>query len=165
MQTTSGLLSFLFHFLIQTPRAYQAIREEVDRVCGGTPIKIEQLQKLEYIDAALKETMRMKSTAPGISFTPKDKDEVIGGKYLVPKDHHVMIVLNALHMDPKVWGDDAQEFRYVQFNINQVRADSIDPSECLMVDSRTSLLIVGNHSVMEFEDVSVDSLLGKRYSW
>jgi cytochrome P450/NADPH-cytochrome P450 reductase len=101
----------LFHFLLQTPRAYQAIKDEVDNVCGSTPIKFEQLQKLEYLDAALKEALRLKSTAPGISVTPKHKDEVIGGKYLIPKDHHVMVVLDTLHTDPKVWGEDAHEFR------------------------------------------------------
>jgi len=123
VQTTSGLLSFLFHFLLQTPRAYQAIKDEVDNICGSTPIKFEQLQKLEYLDAALKETLRLKSTAPGISFTPKHKDEVIGGKYLIPKDHHVMIVLDTLHTDPKVWGNDAHEYRYVLSTIDRLQAD------------------------------------------
>ena len=43
--------------------------------------------------------------------------------------------------------------------------DDIDLSECLMVDSRTFHLIVGNHLVMEFEVVLVDNSLGKKYSW
>jgi cytochrome P450/NADPH-cytochrome P450 reductase len=111
LQTTSGLLSFLFHYLLATPRAYHAIREEVDRICGDKPIKFEQIQKLEYVDAALKEALRLKATAPGFSVTPKDKDEIIGGKYLIPKGQHVMVILDSLHTDPKVWGDDAEEFK------------------------------------------------------
>jgi cytochrome P450/NADPH-cytochrome P450 reductase len=110
-KTTSGLLSFLFHYLLQTPRSVQAIREEVDRLCGDQPVKFEQLQKLEYLDAALKETLRLKSTAPAFGVTPKNGDEIIGGKYKIEKGQNVMIVLDALHLDPKVWGDDAEEFR------------------------------------------------------
>jgi len=110
-------LSFLFHYLLATPRAYHAVREEVDRICGDKPIEFEQLQKLEYVDAALKEALRLKATAPGFSVTPKDKDEIIGGKYLIRKGQFVMVILDALHTDPKVWGNDAQEFRWVIWHI------------------------------------------------
>lgn len=110
-QTTSGLLSFLFHYLLQTPASLAKIREEVDRVCGDQPVQFEQLQRLEYIDAALKETLRLKSTAPAFGLMPKHGDETLGGKYHVPKDQNVMVVLDMLHLDPKVWGDDAETFR------------------------------------------------------
>jgi cytochrome P450/NADPH-cytochrome P450 reductase len=105
------LLSFLFHYLLQSPTSLQKIRQEIDQVCGDQPVRFEQLQKLEYVDAALKETLRLKSTAPAFGVTPKNGDEMRGGKYRVPEGQNVMIVLDALHLDPKVWGEDAATFR------------------------------------------------------
>jgi cytochrome P450/NADPH-cytochrome P450 reductase len=142
-------LSFLFHYLLKTPRSVQAIREEVDRLCGDQPIRFEQLQKLEYLDAALKETLRLKSTAPAFGVTPKNQDEVIGGKYLIKKGQAVSIILDALHVDPKVWGDDAEVFRYVKTLHKGSALMMLDLNECSMEDLRIFHLIAGNPSVTE----------------
>lgn len=87
-----------------------AIRAEVDEICGSDSVRYEHLQKFKYIDAALKETLRLKSTAPAWSVAAK-KDELMGGCYKVEKGQPIMIVLDALHRDPAVWGDDVEEFR------------------------------------------------------
>ena len=50
-ETTSGLLSFAFYFLMTHPDAYRKAQEEVDQVCGKGPIKFEHLPKLSYISA------------------------------------------------------------------------------------------------------------------
>lgn len=107
------MLSFLFYRLLQTPRAYQAIRSEVDTVCGNESVKFEHLQKLKYIDAALKETLRLNPTAPAWTVCPKKDETLLDGKYEVKQGQPIMIVLDALHKDPSVWGDDAEEFRLV----------------------------------------------------
>lgn len=113
-ETTSGMLSFLFYFLLcKNPDAYQAIRREVDDVCGSEPVKVEQLAKLKYIDAALKECLRLEPTAPGFTVTPENDLVVQGrdGRYMLPKDSPCVVILHALHRDPSVWGPDAEEYR------------------------------------------------------
>jgi cytochrome P450/NADPH-cytochrome P450 reductase len=105
------MLSFLFHYLLQHPRCAQAIRQEVDAICGSAPVEFAQLQKLKYVDAALKETLRLKSTAPGFGVTPIKDTELLGGVYEVKRGTSLAIVLDALHRDPEVWGDDADDFR------------------------------------------------------
>lgn len=105
------MLSFLFYSLLKDPRATAEIRKEVDSVCGSEPVKFEQLQKLKYIDAALKETLRLKSTAPAFTVAPIDKDEVLAGQYRIPKNTSIFVILDALHRDPAVWGDDAEDFK------------------------------------------------------
>jgi len=105
------MLSFLFYYLLRDPRATAAIRKEVDGVCGSGPVKFEHLQKLKYIDAALKETLRLKSTAPAFTVAPIDKDEIIGGQYRIPKGTSINVILDSLHRDSAVWGEDAEEFR------------------------------------------------------
>lgn len=126
------MLSFLFHYLLQSPASLQKIREEIDLICGDQPVRFDQLQKLEYVDAALKETLRLKSTAPAFGVTPRSGAETLGGKYQVPKGQNVMIVLDALHLDPKVWGDDAAVFRLVHIIQpgKQGGVDEIDRNGC-----------------------------------
>ncbi len=105
------MLSFLFHYLLVTPRAYQAIRREVDEVCGGDDIELQHLSKLKYVDASLKEALRLQPTAPAWTVAPV-KDEVIcDGKYKIKGGAAISVMLHALHRDPAVWGDDVEEFR------------------------------------------------------
>ena len=105
------MLSFLFHFLLQKPRCAQAIREEVDEICGGEPVEFAHLQKLKYIDAALKETLRLKSTAPAFTVSSLAETDVLAGEYEVQKGTPILVILDALHRDPNVWGEDAEDFK------------------------------------------------------
>jgi cytochrome P450/NADPH-cytochrome P450 reductase len=50
-ETTSGLLSFAFYFLMTHPEAYRKAQQEVDEVCGKGPIKFEHMSKLSYVAA------------------------------------------------------------------------------------------------------------------
>lgn len=159
------MLSFLFHYLLQTPASLKAIRDEVDRVCGDQPVKFEQLSKLEYIDAALKEALRLKSTAPAFGVTPKSEDQIIGGKYKIPMGQAVMVVLDALHLDPKVWGEDAERFRWVflrcWWGALAEAMYSLGLNACSMADSRTCRQTAGSHLGTVYEGVSVEDSLGR----
>ena len=50
-ETTAGMLSFAMYHMINDPEIYAKAREEVDRVCGKTPIKFDHLNKLPYLSA------------------------------------------------------------------------------------------------------------------
>ena len=123
-------MSFLFHYLLKNPSEAQAIRDEVDTICGDGPVKFEHLNKLEYIDAALKETLRLKSTAPAFTVSAKADTELLDGKYEVEKGDPIVVVLDALHRDPLVWGNDAEEFkprRMLNGGFNGLPADAWKP--------------------------------------
>ncbi|KAF0328285.1 Bifunctional cytochrome P450/NADPH--P450 reductase [Colletotrichum asianum] len=110
--TTSGLLSFAFYFLLANPDKMAKARMEVDSILkAGEPMTLKHLQKLPYLDAVLKETIRLHAPAPGFHVRPLKDGEVLGGKYVVNKEDPIVIVLHQLHRDPTVWGDDAEEFR------------------------------------------------------
>ncbi|KAJ3032219.1 hypothetical protein HDV00_007954 [Rhizophlyctis rosea] len=111
-ETTSGLLSFAFYHLLKNPSTLQKAQTEVDTVTKGNPITVENLKDLKYIDAILKETLRLNPTAP--LFTVKTKDPygyTFGTGHTVQADEVVGVLLPSLHKDPKVWGDDAEVFR------------------------------------------------------
>ncbi|KAF4827867.1 Bifunctional cytochrome P450/NADPH--P450 reductase [Colletotrichum tropicale] len=110
--TTSGLLSFAFYFLLANPDKMAKARMEVDSILkAGEPMTLKHLQKLPYLDAVLKETIRLHAPAPGFHVRPLKDGEVLGGKYVVNKEDPIVIVLHQLHRDPAVWGDDAEEFK------------------------------------------------------
>lgn len=116
-ETTSGLLSFLFYYLLKTPHAYKKAQQEVDEVIGKRKITIDDLPKLRYISAVLRETLRLRPTAPAFALRPhptKNTEDPVTlgrGKYALHKDESVVVLLAKLHRDPEVYGPDAEEFK------------------------------------------------------
>lgn len=81
-ETTSGMLSFATFYLLENPETLQKLQDEVDQVVGEDSITLQHIQKMPYMDAVLREALRLMPTAVAFYVTPY-KDEVIGGKYLV----------------------------------------------------------------------------------
>ncbi|EXJ86976.1 bifunctional P-450:NADPH-P450 reductase [Capronia epimyces CBS 606.96] len=108
-ETTSGLLSFLFYELLKNPEAYRKAQAEVDEVVGEGPVTVQHLSKLKYINAVMRETLRLHPTAPAFTVRAK-QDEIIGGKYRVTKDMPLVCFLMAAHRDHAVYGEDAERF-------------------------------------------------------
>lgn len=113
-ETTSGLLSFLFYYLIKNPAAYQAAQKEVDALVGRGPVTVDHMSQLPYLTACLRETLRLKPTAIAFTLTPRpDAEEpvLLGGKYEISKGTPVSALLEKIHSDPEVWGEDAAAFK------------------------------------------------------
>ncbi|KAJ5930303.1 Oxidoreductase FAD/NAD(P)-binding [Penicillium verhagenii] len=116
-ETTSGMLSFLFYYLLKTPHAYKKAQDEVEQVIGQRKITVDDMSKLPYITAVMRETLRLRPTAPFISVhahPTKNKEEPVtlgGGKYVLNKDEPIIVMAGKMQRDPKVWGADADEFR------------------------------------------------------
>ncbi len=107
-ETTSGLLSFAIYFLLRHPDVLARAYEEVDRVMTDEPT-FDQIHQLQYLLQILKESLRLYPTAPFFTLSPYE-DTVIGGKYFIPKDQPVQLLLPTLHRDPAIWGPRAEEF-------------------------------------------------------
>ncbi|TVY81615.1 Bifunctional cytochrome P450/NADPH--P450 reductase [Lachnellula suecica] len=100
----------------QNPAAYQKVQRQVDEVVGRGPITVEHMSKLPYLEACMRETLRLTSTAPAISLQvrPDSTEEPIfigGGKYQVHKGQPIVALVNKIHRDPAVYGADAEEFK------------------------------------------------------
>ncbi|KAJ0415406.1 cytochrome P450 [Aspergillus carlsbadensis] len=109
-ETTSGLLSFVMYYLLKAPEAMAKATKEIDGVVGNAEVTAGHLSKLKYLNAVLRETLRLMPTAPGFTVTPY-KPEVIGGKYEFNPGDSLDVFLAAVHRDPAVYGSDADEFR------------------------------------------------------
>ncbi|KAI0389114.1 cytochrome P450 [Xylariaceae sp. FL0594] len=109
-ETTSGTLSFLFYQLLKNPETYHKAQEEVDRVLGNDVLRPEHLPRLKYIEACIRETLRVQGPISALNVLPL-KDTVIGGKYRVSANESILCSVRGLHHDRRIWGDDADVFR------------------------------------------------------
>ncbi|KIX00596.1 uncharacterized protein Z518_09661 [Rhinocladiella mackenziei CBS 650.93] len=113
-ETTSGLLSFACYHLIKNPDALSKAQQEVDAVVGKGPVTFQHMSKLPYIEAVMRETLRLNPTAPAFSVKPLETVSgpvVIGGRYFVPPDVSLIAFLPRVGRDPMVFGADADEFK------------------------------------------------------
>ena len=113
-ETTSGLLSFTCYYLIKNPEALSKAQQEVDSVVGKGPVTFQHMSKLPYLEAVLRETLRLQPTAPAFAVRPLETvpgPVVIGGKYFLPPDASILAFLPRIGRDPVVFGADADEFR------------------------------------------------------
>lgn len=113
-ETTSGLLSFAFAEMLKNPETYFKAQEEVDRVIGNRAIEFNDIKNLHYLNAVLRETMRLRPTVPVMSkgvHPDRKKDVVTLNGYVVKPDDVFVILLGKGQRDPTVWGDDADLFK------------------------------------------------------
>ncbi|RBQ74718.1 hypothetical protein FVER14953_00317 [Fusarium verticillioides] len=109
-ETTSSLLSFCFYYLLENPHVLRRVQQEVDTVVGSDTITVDHLSNMPYLEAVLRETLRLRDPGPGFYVKPL-KDEVVAGKYAVNKDQPLFIVFDSVHRDQSTYGADADEFR------------------------------------------------------
>ncbi|HEY1100529.1 MAG TPA: cytochrome P450, partial [Myxococcota bacterium] len=102
-ETTSGLLSFAVHLLLENPAILQRARAHVDDVLGDDVPRFEHIAQLGYVDQILRETLRLYPTAPAVGVTPKH-DTTLGG-YDVKKGQVILLLPPTIHRDPTVWHD------------------------------------------------------------
>ena len=101
-ETTSGLLSFAIHLLMESPQALERARAEVDSVLQGGAPTFEKMSQLQFIEQILCETLRLYPTAPAMGMQAR-ADTTIGGGYPVTPADALMVLLPTLHRDPQVW--------------------------------------------------------------
>jgi len=87
----------------------------VDEVVGRGPVTVDHLSKLPYVEACMRETLRITPTAGRITLQAKpgttEDPIIIGNQYEVKKGQGVTAILSKVHRDPLVYGDDAEEFK------------------------------------------------------
>ncbi|KAF7949340.1 uncharacterized protein EAE97_002849 [Botrytis byssoidea] len=115
-ETTSKLLSFAFLNLLKNLDAYNATQRKVDQVVGRGPVRVEHLNKFEYLSGVLRESLRLTPTAPVVSKrlvkgVSGESATFSRGKYKIEPTDKIIVLLGAVQQDPNVYGSDANEFK------------------------------------------------------
>ncbi|KAI9151433.1 bifunctional p-450 nadph-p450 reductase [Paramyrothecium foliicola] len=109
-ETTSSTLSFIYYYLCSKPETLRKAQAEVDEIVGDSVVTYDMLRKLKYLDACMKEALRMQHPVSLLTRF-STRDTVLGGKYFIKKGQMVSGIWRHFHRDPNVWGADADEFR------------------------------------------------------
>ncbi|GJR78425.1 cytochrome P450 71A4-like protein [Tanacetum coccineum] len=111
--TTFTTLEWALSELIRNPRVMKKLQDEVNLVALGRPkITEEDIGKLNYLHAVLKETMRLHAPAP-LVIRASSKDVKVMG-YDIKAKTRVFVNLWALGQDPTIW-EEHEEFKPERF--------------------------------------------------
>ncbi|KAI3900346.1 hypothetical protein MKW92_006941 [Papaver armeniacum] len=105
VDSTSSTTAWALAFLIREPSVQEKLYQELKNFTANndrTMLKVEDVNKLPYLQAVVKETMRMKPIAPLAIPHKACKDTSLMGKK-VDKGTKVMVNIHALHHTEKVW--------------------------------------------------------------
>jgi len=109
-ETTAWTMAWSLHFLLRHPAAYQNVITEIDAVIPDVGnFTLEQCERLTYLDAVVKETMRVHPTLIGTAPRVLTQDFTLGD-WIVKKGSILISYFHEIQCNPKIWGPDAAEF-------------------------------------------------------
>ncbi|EIE26674.1 cytochrome P450 [Coccomyxa subellipsoidea C-169] len=102
-ETTAAALSFTLYLLAANPDKQQLLVDEVDSFGRDRKPSLEDLESLPFLDACLKEGLRLYPPAP-THIREAARDTEIGG-YRVRKGQWLGCAVWSMHRNPKYWKD------------------------------------------------------------
>uniref|UniRef100_A0A4W4GZ29 unspecific monooxygenase n=1 Tax=Electrophorus electricus TaxID=8005 RepID=A0A4W4GZ29_ELEEL len=103
-ETTSATLTFFFYNMATNPESMKKLQEEIDQTFPDkAPVEYDAVMNMDYLDAALNESLRLYPVASRLERVCKKTVEING--LTIPKDTVVMIPVYSLHRDPEYWTD------------------------------------------------------------
>ncbi|KAL2519234.1 Cytochrome [Abeliophyllum distichum] len=118
--TTQILLSWTILLLAIHSDWQEKAREEVLKVFGQQNPNSDELSRLRTMNMIINESLRL---YPPIVFNErKAKKGARLGKLIIPANVKVYVPILALHLDPKIWGEEAHLFKPERFTKGVVGA-------------------------------------------
>nr|CAG8511021.1 1680_t:CDS:2 [Entrophospora candida] len=125
--TSSAVLSCLIYYVSSYPEVEQIILKEIKKVFGDkSNLDYEDLKKFEYIEAVIKEVLRINPLGTVIDRESANFDQI--GDYKIPGSTRLTINVQSLHMNPNYWNEPTK-FNPSRFlNKNHDNNSGIDDS-------------------------------------
>ncbi|KAI3820701.1 hypothetical protein L1987_08249 [Smallanthus sonchifolius] len=112
--TTFTTLEWAISELLRNPRTMKELQQEARKIGRGrSMIPEDDIDKMPYLKAVLKETLRLHAPAPLLLPRESTKDVKLLG-YDIPSGTQVMINAWAIARDPSIW-EDPEEFSPERF--------------------------------------------------
>ncbi|KAK4425581.1 cytochrome [Sesamum alatum] len=112
-ESTANLIAWTIIMLAYHQDWQTRIRQEVVRVLGDRNITGDDLPSLKMLTMFINEVMRL--YPPAIELSRVVEEDTTVGDVTFPKGAMVMMPIILLHRNPKIWGDDALEFKPERF--------------------------------------------------
>lgn len=126
--TTASTLSGLLHLLLSHPRVLAKLKEEVREFTASGQLSeqptFKECQQMPYLDAVLKETLRLHSAVglPLWRVVPEGGVEIAG--QFIPEGTNIGLNAWVAHRNHEIWGEDAEEFRPERWLEAQAEAEA-----------------------------------------
>jgi len=100
-ETTAHLMGWLWLLLANNPDKLEKLRNEIKEKVGNSELSYEIILGMPYLDAVIKEALRMFPTTP---FTTRNlkRDEIIEG-IKIPKGSTLLLSIYSMHYAPQYW--------------------------------------------------------------
>ncbi|XP_052171729.1 (S)-N-methylcoclaurine 3'-hydroxylase isozyme 1-like [Diospyros lotus] len=105
--TTTSTIEWAIAELIKNPDSMKKVREELARELGKELPKESNLPKLPYLQACVKETLRLHPSAP-LLLPRRALETCQVMNYTIPKDAQIIVNAWAIGRDPISWKDPLQ---------------------------------------------------------
>lgn len=112
-ETSAVTLAFVLHNLSKHKDVQEKVFEEVNRVLDGRIPTFADLDKLQYLESVIKETLRLQP--PATLMTRVTSTDQVIGDYHVPAGVTIGIPIFTLHRDER-WWSDPETFNPDRFN-------------------------------------------------
>lgn len=124
-ESTLVALTWIFSLLLNHPKALKAAQAELDNQVGKTRLVTESdLKNLKYLEAIVKESLRLKP--PGPVTGPREATQDIQiSDYNIPKGTRLIINIWKLHRDPRVF-ENPDEFKPERFLTSRSGVDYVN---------------------------------------
>lgn len=105
--TTSATMHWMTALLANHPEVQAKAYEEIQRVVGARPINLDDQPQLPYVNAVIKEVMRLYPVVPLMVPYCTSSDTTVRG-YAIPKGTQVLVNHYAMARDHSLWEDPAK---------------------------------------------------------
>lgn len=147
-ETSANALSWIFYLLAQHPEIVHRLQKELAMVLGDRPLSFADLPQLVYTSQVIEEGMRLYPPAWVTDRMAIADDEVNGVS--IPKDYMAVLVIYALHHDPKYW-PEPESFNPDRFDPEKKKQQV--PYTYLPFGGGPRLCIGNNFAMMEMQMV------------
>ncbi|GAU18916.1 hypothetical protein TSUD_229060 [Trifolium subterraneum] len=103
--TTTYTLEWAMTELLHNPNIMSKAKKELEEIIGlGNSIEESDIARLPYLQAIIKETLRLHPIAP-LLLPRKAKTDVKLNGYMIPKGAQIFVNVWAIGRDPEIWDD------------------------------------------------------------
>ncbi|KAD4385508.1 hypothetical protein E3N88_25676 [Mikania micrantha] len=120
--TTEATLTWTLALLVNNPMVLKKAQQELENLVGkDRKVEESDMSKLVYLQAIIKESMRLYPVAP-LSVPHESTEDCIVSGYMVPKGTRLLINVWKIHHDPQIWTNPL-EFQPERFLTSKKEVD------------------------------------------